>query len=163
MLNCSTNDGVSPETSPLLAGTGEALNIVGAPLVSGSDGGDSDKQDHFHSEKIVKGNNHSIYYANLDTFSNKKEEIIDVINNESPDILAFTELLNKKCPSITKAELKLNGYDEFYKDEDKNDKMEKRRGVILYTKRSLNAKHFTGLDNLDFKEHICTVCPEWSK
>ena len=157
MLNCSTNDGVSPEASPLLAGTGEALNIVGAPLVSGSDGGDSDKQDHFHSEKIVKGNNHSIYYANLDTFSNKKEEIIDVINNESPDILAFTELLNKKCPSITKAELKLNGYDEFYKDEDKNDKMEKRRGVILYTKRSLNAKHFTGLDNLDFKEHIwCT-------
>ena len=123
MLNSSTYDGVSPEASPLLAETGEALNNVGASLVSASDGGGSDKHDHFHSKKVVKGNNLSIYYANLDTFCNKKEEIIDIINNESPDILAFTELLNKKCPSITKAELKLKGYDEFYKDEDKNDKI----------------------------------------
>ena len=105
-------------------------------------------------ENIVKGDFHSIYYANLDTFNNKKAELIDLINNENPDILAFTELLNKKCPVITKAELKLNGYDEFYNDDDENDKVNKRRGVVLYTKTSLNAKSFNVFDKYNFREHV---------
>ena len=44
----------------------------------------------------------------------KKGDIIDIINSESRDVFDFTELLNKKCQTITKAGLKLTGYDEFY-------------------------------------------------
>ena len=112
---------------------------------------------NFKKSKVEKGNFQSIYYSNLDTFTNKKAEIIDIVNNESPDIIVFTELLNKKNPVLTKAELKINGYDEFFRDDDINDKVNKRRGVIIYTKKALNAKGFEGFDNYNFKEHMwCT-------
>lgn len=115
---------------------------------------DKVEENYFSTDKIEKGNNYSIYYTNLDSLINKKSEVIEIVNNESPDIIAFTEILNKKNPTITKAELKLEGYDEFYRDEGTNDKKNKRRGVVLYTKKSLNAESFNELDDSDFKEHI---------
>ena len=114
----------------------------------------TDKNKCFNSNKFQSGDNYSIYYSNLDTFLNKKDEIIDIVNRESPDILTFTELLNKKNPCITKAELNLEGYDAFYRDEESNDKILKRRGVIIFTKKSINAKLFTGFDNFVFREHV---------
>ena len=85
---------------------------------------------------------------------NKKEEIIDIINRESPDIITFTELLNKTNPTLTKAEITLEGYDEFFVSENGNDKELKRRGVIIYTKKSINAKYFKGFEDNVFREHI---------
>ena len=143
----------SPVSVQTIIGRDDCLST---PIVSADAGKES--VDHinkvFYSKKVDKGTYHSIYYANLDTYNNKKDEIIDIINSESPDILAFTELLNKKCPTITKAELKLTGYDEFYSDEDINDKIIKRRGVILYAKKALNAQVFNGFENHVFKEHM---------
>ena len=39
---------------------------------------------NFNKSKVEKGNFQSIYYSNLDTFNNKKTEIFDIVNNESP-------------------------------------------------------------------------------
>ena len=49
-----------------------------------------------NSNCFQSGDIYSIYYSNLDTFLNKKAEILDLINKESPDIIAFTEILNKR-------------------------------------------------------------------
>ena len=108
----------------------------------------------FNSNYFQSGDKYSIYYSNLDTFLNKKSEILDLINKENPDIIAFSEILNKKNPTITKAELNIEGYDAFYREEESNNKLLKRRGVIIYTKKSMNANFFTGFDNYAFREHI---------
>ena len=92
----------------------------------------------------------NIYYSNLDTITNKKQEIKDLISNEKPDIICFTEILNKRDPNIEKAELQLEGYDLFL---GKNP----QRGVLIYTNQSINAQEYCDFDNLNFKESIwCT-------
>ena len=74
----------------------------------------SDLKKKLTEENIVKGNFPQYIMQILIYSITKKAELIDLINNENPDILAFTEqLLNKKCPVITKAELNLNGYNEY--------------------------------------------------
>ena len=45
---------------------------------------------------------YSIYYSNLDYFPNKKDEILNIKKDESPDVMCFTELLDKRKPVITK-------------------------------------------------------------
>ena len=45
----------------------------------------------------------TIVYSNLDTFLNKKTEIINMIDNDHPDILTFTETLDKKKPCINRS------------------------------------------------------------
>ena len=108
----------------------------------------------FDTPTLVKGKYLSIYYSNLDTMSNKKEEIIDMANSECPDIMVFNELLNKTNPKITKAELKIEGYDLFYHEDTPDDKENKRRGVIIYAKEYLNCEYFSGFDDLGFRENI---------
>ena len=108
----------------------------------------------FDNPSLVKGKFLTIYYSNLDTLSNKKEEIIDMANTESPDIMVFNELLNKSDPKITKAELKIKGYDTFYHDDTPEDKVNKRRGVVIYTKEYLNGQYYSGFDDLGFRENI---------
>ena len=103
----------------------------------------------------VKIDDHlTIYYSNLDTFSNKKEEILNIVNDENPDVIVFNELLDKTNPTITKAELNIKGYDQFYDDEQPEDKINKRRGVIIYTKEYLNAKYFDGFEDIACRENI---------
>ena len=109
------------------------------------------------AKQIMAGEFINVYYSNLDTFSNKKEEILEMVDNERPDILVFAELLNKKNPVITDAELKIQGYDHFFESINDNDKVKKRRGVIIYTKSTLNASQFNGFEKFDFRESIwCT-------
>ena len=67
----------------------------------------------------------------MDTFLNKKNEILELIDNDKPDVLVFTELLNKKYPSITSSELKIKGYQHVYDEEKIEDKANKRRGLLL--------------------------------
>ncbi|MCP3849730.1 MAG: hypothetical protein GY694_05770, partial [Gammaproteobacteria bacterium] len=95
-----------------------------------------------------------IYYSNLNTFLNKKDEILTLIDNERPDILAFTELLDKKNPELSQAELKLQGYETFYGENP-------GRGVVLYAREDLNAKRFNNLNSHNFSEHVwCTFKSE---
>ena len=74
-----------------------------------------------------------IFYSNLDTFLNKKAEILNIIDNDSPDILAFTEILDKKNPVISDAELNIDGYETFFG-------INPKRGIVLYVKEELNPK-----------------------
>ena len=75
------------------------------------------------AKQIMAGEFINVYYSNLDTFCNKKEEILEMVDNERPDILVFAELLNKKNPVITDAELKIQGYDHFFESINDNDKV----------------------------------------
>ena len=111
-------------------------------------------QPEYDSPNVENVEHLKIYYSNLDTFSNKKEEIVNMVNDEDPDIIVFNEILSKSNPTITKAELNIKGYDHFYKEEKPEDKTDKRRGVIIYTKESLNAQYFDGFDNVEFRENI---------
>ena len=88
---------------------------------------------------------YNIIYSNLDTITNKKHEIKDLVQQENPDIICFTEIFNKKDPNIEVAELKIDGYDIFL---EKNP----QRGVIIYTKECLKAQEFTEFQKLNFKE-----------
>ena len=92
----------------------------------------------------------SIFYSNLDTMSNKKDEIQSIIQDDEPDIICFSEILSKKDPTITKAELEISNYDCFLDEASYKGK----RGVIMYVKNSLNAKLYTKLDIIGFKESI---------
>ena len=93
---------------------------------------------------------YSIYYSNLDTITNKKQEIKHLVTNESPDIICFTEILNKRDPNIEKAELQIEGYDLFLGKCP-------QRGVLIYTNQNIKAQEFNDFDHLNFKESIwCT-------
>ena len=88
---------------------------------------------------------YNIFYSNLDTISNKKPEIKDLVQQESPDIICFTEILNKKDPNIEITEIKIEGYDLFLEKHP-------QRGVIIYTKECLQAQEVTEFEHLNFKE-----------
>ena len=94
-----------------------------------------------------------MYYSNLDCFLNKKDEIENLIIEEKPDILMFTEILDKRKPEITEPELKINDYDCFH-NTDKKSNSESMRGVVTYIKCSLNAKPFIKTDDIAFEECI---------
>ena len=71
-----------------------------------------------------------------------------MISEDNPDILCFTEILNKNKSSLIDAELSITGYDHFFNEEDA------KRGAIIYTKKGLNAKIFTGFSGYLFEEDI---------
>ena len=75
---------------------------------------------------------YNIYYSNLDTLTNKKCELKNLVSQEEPDIICLTEILNKRDPTMQKSELQIQGYDLF---------MEKcpLRGVLIYTKNNMKA------------------------
>ena len=54
----------------------------------------------------------------------------------------------KSSIKMKKAELNIKGYDHFYKEEKPEDKIVKRRGVIIYTKESLNAQYFDNVEGV---------------
>ena len=82
--------------------------------------------------------------------SNKKDEILSIIQDDDPDIFCLTEILCKRDPTITRAELNIDSYDCFYDEESYKGK----RGVVTYVKSDLNAKLFTELDTVGFNESI---------
>ena len=83
-------------------------------------------------------------------FENKKEEITQLITDENPDIVCFTELINKREGSIEPITLKINGYEKFFG-------INPKRGVIIYVKECYNAINFTEFEIQDFEESVwCT-------
>ena len=85
---------------------------------------------------------------------NKKPEILNLIDEDNPDILAFTELLDKTDPELSEAELKINGYETFYGSNP-------QRGVVIYAKEDLNPKRFNEFDHTNFSEQVwCTIKDE---
>ena len=82
---------------------------------------------------------------------NKKAEITNLIEKENPDVLCFTETLDKRNPELTEAEAKINGYETFL---GKNP----QRGTVIYVKETLNPKRSLEHETNDYTEHVwCSI------
>ena len=91
-----------------------------------------------------------IHYSNLDNLTNKKTEISQLIDEDSPDVMCFTEICNKGDIFLSKNDIELKGYDNF-SNVDKA-----KRGAIIYVKKGLMAREYKGMETYNFEE--CTWC-----
>ena len=85
-----------------------------------------DKFEHkisFDKVKINKIDNLDMYYANVDSFLNKKDELVELIDTRSPHIIVLVETLPKKYRfQIEDIELKIDNYEMIknYKSDNNN-------------------------------------------
>ena len=86
-------------------------------------------------------------YTNVDCFFNKRSEILLLLDEKNPDIIALTEYLPKNRGEVTTAEMGIPGYTIFVNKSP-------RRGVAIYTKHKLNAKECDDLNNDEFHESV---------
>ena len=77
---------------------------------------------------------------------NKKTEISQIIEEDSPDIMCFTEICNKNDPFMTKNDIDFQNYDNFSNIDDA------KRGAIIYAKKGLMAREYKGMDKYNFEE-----------
>ena len=91
-------------------------------------------------------------YSNLDTITNKLDELKARVNVENPTIIALTEIKPKNARySLTKEELNINGYNIIAT----NLENKTGRGVCIYVKDTLicNKVEF----DADFQESVWTA------
>jgi endonuclease/exonuclease/phosphatase family metal-dependent hydrolase len=87
-------------------------------------------------------------YTNIDSLSNKKDELLLRVDDLDPEIIAITEILPKNQESkLSSAELNISGYDIFVNER-------QFRGVALYLKSTLNANECTELTDKSFDESV---------
>ena len=111
-----------------------------ATVHSPSDSFSSDDQDESeyeceNSECNMNYNSdmHTILYSNVDTFLNKKHELLHLLDVVKPDIIGLTEVKPKTKNNYTATEYAIKGYDLFLNENPK-------RGVALYLDQKLNAE-----------------------
>jgi hypothetical protein len=79
-----------------------------------------------------------VYYANVDSLSNKKAELAVVCKIYKPDIIMLNEIVPKNSRfKIHEAELRLEGYEIF------TNLVKAERGVLIMVKSELDAQVFT--------------------
>ena len=86
-------------------------------------------------------------YTNIDSFLNKRDELNILIKENSPKIIAITEIKAKNQTEINHVEYALPGYNMFI-----NKKPD--RGVVLYADKTLGAKECPELDSSLFQESV---------
>lgn len=77
-------------------------------------------------------------YSNLDTFNNKKAELLHLVEHENPDIICLTELVPKN-PEVQMQPVELDifkNYDCFNNLKEKS----LMRGVVIYVKKLFSAQ-----------------------
>jgi hypothetical protein len=91
-------------------------------------------------------------YSNVDSLLNKRNELTARIAEESPDIIALTEIYpnNFDHSGLDRCELNIDGF-EMYLGESGIDS---NRGVILYIKSSLGPQSCDSLTNHPFRESV---------
>lgn len=91
----------------------------------------------------------SVFYSNVDTgLLNKKTEFLSRISDIKPDIIALTEIYSKnKDSQPLDSEFEIPGYDMFRNDY-------KKRGVVLYITKQLNAERCNLFDNYQYEESV---------
>ena len=103
-------------------------------------------------------------YSNVDTLLNKRHELGQLIQDQSPSILCFTEILPKNKLKVLHSEFSLPGYNLFTNIENPNC----HRGIAIYVENSISCSAITfpydlkeflicelKLNNLDF--YLCTL------
>jgi len=91
----------------------------------------------------------TVLYSNVDSLSNKKQELMSVINNASckPKIIALTEIKQKNKWETNLSELVIPGYNIISNNLNTN-----TRGIVVYVKQDLICKQLN-YDN-SFSEFI---------
>ncbi len=75
----------------------------------------------------------TIVYSNVDSLGNKKHELLNLVNELKPDIIALTEVNAKNQQQVNLPDYTIAGYDLFMNSDSK-------RGVLLLAEKSLNAE-----------------------
>ena len=89
-----------------------------------------------------------VMYANLDYgMKTKKDELLQRISNQKPDIIALNEIITKTDKDFCEAEFFIPNYDMFMNSNP-------ARGVALYFDSELNAHECEELNNVKLKESI---------
>ena len=87
-------------------------------------------------------------YTNVDNgFLNKRSEFLTIIEERKPKIIALTEIKAKNQSNVSLAEYSIAGYDLFLNRVPK-------RGVAIYTSKSLNAAECEELNGSLFQESV---------
>ena len=86
-------------------------------------------------EKSLNDKGLSIMYTNADSLMNKREELNMLINScqQKPNIIAITEVKNKRNIKFELTELNIPGYSLYTNDFEKNS-----RGLLFYVENCLN-------------------------
>ena len=132
----STLSPSSVESDASVASSGSSLSVSSLPrrrLDSVSD-----------TPKILK-----LMYTNIDTFLNKREELLTRLSADNPDILGIVELLPKKRIEFNSCEYKLPIYTLFMG-------LNPKQGVAIYIRDKFKAQAHYFLHN-DFEEAIWCV------
>ena len=89
----------------------------------------------------------------MDSILNKRDELLELIENKSPSIILITETMPKNIKGhVDKSELEIKNYDLFINENPV-------RGVAIYTHQSLQAKRNDKLsDETAFKESVWCSC-----
>ncbi len=86
-------------------------------------------------------------YTNADSLLNKRTELLTIIAQHAPDVLMITEFAPKNTQlPVQEIELQIEGYDLFSNIE------KHKRGVLIYTKKNLQASPSTTDSTYDFEE-----------
>ena len=123
------------------------------------------KDDSFKCKKYEGGQNENgskcesdsldsitVLYSNVDSFLNKKCELLCRVDELKPSIICLTEILSRhKCSgnnnnNLTDSELQIEGYSLFRNENP-------FRGVVIFTENSLNARQ-RDLGKTDFQESV---------
>ena len=98
-----------------------------------------------HEDKFKFSN--KVLYTNIDGFLNKKDELLAMIDNEKPKIIAITEAKAKNQHDLNISEYAIPGYDMFVNDNHK-------RGIVVFVKEELNARECDIMNKCEFEECV---------
>jgi len=98
-----------------------------------------------------------ILYSNVDTFMNKKDELLNLISDKDYDVIALTEIYPKNIvdSNVSDIEWKIKGYKEFISPSD----IATRRGCLVYVKDEIDtieieSKKFRHVEYIQLGIHL---------
>ena len=96
---------------------------------------------------------HGVLHSNMDSFFlfvffNKKDELMAIVCNSKPKIIALTEIIAKSQKECNRSEYSIPGYDLFI-----NKNLTLRTAVFIDSR--LNAVECIQLNNHSFEESVC--------
>ena len=105
----------------------------------------------------TEGNGCTVIYTNLDSFLNKKSELISLIEDKKASIIGLTEIKAKNQKEINISEYHIPGFDCYINSNP-------LLGVALYVKDSLCSQSCDELNNQAFNESVwCKIVTKEKK
>ena len=89
----------------------------------------------------------TVLYTNTDSYLNKRDEFILLVEEKKKKLIALTEILSKRSTELNEAECVIPGYDMFINKSP-------QRGVVIYAQCQLNAKECETLSSTEFNASV---------